>query len=279
MHLPPGNELLPTFVVAAAGANRVSELLVDLAITWGIRIAGVVIVLSVAWVLAGWARRSIYALVKRANFDQTVSAFFGNLVRWAVLVLGVVACLSIFGINIAAVTAVIGAAGLAIGLAMQGSLANLAAGIMLLVLRPFRIGDAVVVAGQAGKVNDIDLFNTKLDTPDNRRLIVPNSAVFAGTIENQTHHARRRVEVVLRIPFAADSSKVRAVLNEVATNVPKRLSDLPADAGINDVGNLGVLWGIRAWCLAGDYGDVKDALIEQSKRALEAAGVSIANGP
>ncbi len=232
-----------------------------------------------AWIVGGWARKSIFTVVRRTHVDQTVSTFFGNLVRWTVLVLGLVACLSIFGINIAAVAAVIGAAGLAIGLAMQGSLANLAAGIMLLILRPFRLGDAIVVAGQSGKVNEIDLFNTKLDTADNRRLIIPNSAVFGATIENSTHHPKRRVDVMVRTPFQADVERTREILLAAASGVPRRLADEPVEASLADIGNTGLVWAVRLWCATDDAGVVRDALVTAVKSGLERASITIPNGP
>jgi small-conductance mechanosensitive channel len=137
---------------AASSSAKALEYLIIAGFDWGGRILGVVLIMFLAWVVATWARRSLYRFIQRARADATLASFAGNSVRWAILILGVVACLSIFGINIAAVTAVIGAAGLAVGLAMQGSLSNLAAGIMLLVLRPFRVGDGISVAGQTGEL-------------------------------------------------------------------------------------------------------------------------------
>ncbi len=249
--------------------------LVHLAVDWGGRIIGVALVMMAAWIVAGWARRSVRLMIERGHVDQTLASFVGNIVRWSILILGLVACLSIFGINIAAVTAVIGAAGLAIGLAMQGSLTNLAAGIMLLVLRPFRIGDAVTVAGQAGSVHDIDLFNTKIDTADNRRLIIPNSAVFGGTIENATHHRRRRIDLTVRTVFGADVAATRAALFAAANAVPQRLAEEGADVALTDIGPNGMVWAVRVWTATGEVGAGRDALIAGIKRALDEAQVAI----
>ncbi|MDZ4831713.1 MAG: mechanosensitive ion channel family protein [Phycisphaerae bacterium] len=263
-----------------AGANTVERVigtLVTLGIDWGARVLGVLAVLGVAWMLAGWASGSVVRLVSRARVDQTLTGFFANLVRWAVLTLGLVACLSIFGINIAAVTAVIGAAGLAIGLAMQGSLSNMAAGIMLLILRPFNVGDSITVGAQSGTVHDIDLFSTKVDTADNRRLIIPNSTVFGATIENATHHGKRRVDVSVRTPFAANIDEVRAALMRAAANVPQALRGSASEAALTEIGPTGMLWSVRTWVATGDVGSGRDALISAVKTELDAVMVPIPN--
>ncbi|MBL9150359.1 MAG: mechanosensitive ion channel [Phycisphaerae bacterium] len=259
-------------------ASRVAAAIEVLALEWGVRIAGVVVVLAIAWILAGWARRSVVAVVARALHDQTLAGFLGNVVRWAVLVLGVVACLSIFGINIAAVTAVIGAAGLAVGLAMQGSLSNLAAGLMLLILRPFKLGDGITVGGSSGKVVDIDLFMTKIDTVDNRRLILPNSSVFGATIENATHHERRRVEAIVRTPFGGDLDKARSALQAAVASVHERLPEEPTGVALTDIGNTAFTWSVTLWSRGSDMPAAKDALVAAIKARLDGAGIDIARG-
>ncbi|MFO0830192.1 MAG: mechanosensitive ion channel family protein [Phycisphaerales bacterium] len=274
-----------TTVLAATGATgadwftRAVEGLVASGMDWGARILGVVVVLIVASVLARWVRRSVFRMFGRAKADATLAAFVANFARWSVFVLGIVACLSIFGINIAAVTAVIGAAGLAVGLAMQGSLSNMAAGLMLLLLRPFSVGDSISVAGNAGKVNDIDLFNTKLDTADNRRLIVPNSVVFGATIENSTHHAKRRVDLTVRTAFGADIETTRAALELAAAGVPQRIADAKREAQLVELGPTGMIWHVRVWVATPDVGAARDELVKAVKQRLDAAGVTVPNAP
>ncbi|MDZ4754328.1 MAG: mechanosensitive ion channel family protein [Phycisphaerae bacterium] len=261
--------VLPPQPVAVDSATQITTSLIALGLLWGGRVLGVLLVMLAAWIAARWGSRTICLLLQRARFDPTVISFFSNLARWTVLLLGLVACLSIFGINIAAVTAVIGAAGLAIGLAMQGSLSNLAAGIMLMILRPFRVGDGVTVAGQTGRVHDIDLFNTKLDTVDNRRLIVPNSAIFNATIENATHHPRRRVEVSVRAPMSSDPDRIRALLHAAVESVPQRLPELPFEIVMTDMGNTRMLWAIRMWAPTSEFRIARDALLVAVKKRLD----------
>lgn len=264
---------------AGFSMTKAVEYLLVTSLDWAGRILGVVVILVAAWILARWARRSAYRLIMKANADVTVAAFAGNAARWSVLILGVVACLSIFGINIAAVTAVIGAAGLAVGLAMQGSLSNLAAGIMLLVLRPFHVGDGITVAGQSGRVDDIDLFSTKIDTVDNRRLIVPNAQVFGAVIENGSHHERRRVDVTLRTPVTVAIDPTRAALTAAAERVAAKHGGDKAEAALADFAPNGLLWSVRLWVATSEVANAKDSLVQAAKESLDAARIPIAVTP
>lgn len=295
MHLTDPREPLSSLLLATAApvttakivaqpesipsTTKAVEYLVVTSLDWAGRVLGVVVILIIAWIIARWARRSAYRIIMRAHSDVTVAAFAGNAARWAILILGLVACLSIFGINIAAVTAVIGAAGLAVGLAMQGSLSNLAAGIMLLILRPFRVGDGISVAGQSGKVDDIDLFSTKIDTADNRRLIVPNAQIFGAIIENGSHHEMRRVDVAVRTPVTVSIDHAREALNAAAAMVPQRLPNEAADAVLSDIAPNGLQWSVRVWVATGDVAAAKDALVQSIKESLERERIPIAVTP
>ena len=145
------------------------------------------LLIAIIWA-AGWARKITQRSLDRSRLDRTLTRFAANLARYGVLVLGGLAVLSLFGISVASFAAILAAAAFAIGLAFQGTLSNFSAGVMLLTFRPFRIGDVVSVAGVTGKVVELELFSTHFDTPDNRRLVVPNSEVFGSTIENITFH-------------------------------------------------------------------------------------------
>ena len=163
-----------------------------LAIQGLMRVALVLIILFVAMTLAGWVAATVRASLTRMKFDPTLSKFMAKLARWGVLLLAGLSCLSYFGIETTSFAAVIGAAGFAVGLAFQGTLSNFAAGAMLLLFRPFKVGDVVNLDGSLGIVDEIELFTTTLDTFDNRRLLLPNSSVFGSKIENITYHPRRR---------------------------------------------------------------------------------------
>lgn len=242
---------------------------------YGTKVAGVIIVLTVAWIVAAWVRRAAVGALQRAKLDITVSKFFANAARWLLLAMAVLACLEIFGVKTTSFAALIGAAGLAIGLGFQGSLSNLASGIMLLIFRPFKVGDVINVAGQTGKVDEIELFTTTIDTSDNRRIILPNSSIFGSTIENMTYHGKRRIDIAIGVDYAADIDTTRRVLLEAASGVPGRLpADEPAVI-LSDLGASAVNWQVQLWARTDQFGGVKQAAVQAVKEALDGAGIGI----
>ncbi|MFN4244125.1 MAG: mechanosensitive ion channel family protein [Tepidisphaerales bacterium] len=263
---PPSTEILsPEF----------SQFLLRMAVEWSGKLLAVLGLLIGAWVLGFYVRRAIGKAFERSKIDQTLGRFLGNVVRWLIFVMGVVACLGLFGFNITSVAALVGAAGLTVGLALQGSLSNLAAGLMLMLTRPFKVGDFVNVAGQLGRVDDIDLFNTKIDTPDNRRLIVPNGQIFNQTIENITHHAWRRADVPVGVAYSSDLKVVRAALRRAAESIPQRDPAKPVDVLLQGFGANSIDWTVRIWVPAKEFFPCRDRLVERMKEELDAAGISI----
>lgn len=231
--------------------------------------------LLIGWIVANWIKRITVRGLERAKIDQTLVKFFGNIARYTVLVLVVLACLGIFGINTTSFAAVIGAVGLAIGLAFQGTLGHFASGVMLLVFRPFKVGDVISVAGDTGKVNEIELFTTTLDTADNRRIIVPNGNIVGSTIENLTFHPTRRVDVSVGTDYGADLDHARQVMLEAALSTPHILSDPPPQVYLDALGGSSIDWKVRVWCNTPDYFAIKDELTLRVKKALDAAGIGI----
>ncbi|MEM6798224.1 MAG: mechanosensitive ion channel domain-containing protein [Planctomycetota bacterium] len=242
---------------------------------YGMRIALALIILVIAWTLAGWAGSLVDSSLRRLKFDVTLTKFLSRLTRWLVLLLAGLMCLSYFGVETTSFAAVIGAAGLAVGLAFQGTLSNFAAGAMLLLFRPFKVGDAVNVAGQLGIVDEISVFTTTMDTFDNRRIIIPNGEVFGAVIENITHHPIRRVDGDVGVGYAADIDRTRAVLDEVAAAVPGTVSDKEPAVILLGLGASSVDWSVRVWAPTGDYLTVKQALLREIKVRLDAAGIEI----
>jgi len=248
-----------------------SALLTD----YAVRIAGVLVLLFVGYLIARWVGSVTSKALTRAKIDLTLAKFFGRMARWGVLILVVISVLGIFGINTASFAVVLGAAGLAIGLAFQGTLSNFAAGVMLLVFRPFKIGQFVNVAGVMGTVDEIDLFNTTLDTPDNRRLILPNSSIFGSTIENFSHHPRRRVDVPVGVEYAADIDKTREALEKAVTTIEGRLEDPPHQILLDALADSSVNWIVRVWAPSSDFFPVRERTIRAIKMHLEEAGLGI----
>lgn len=242
---------------------------------YGIGAVKVIAVLFITWIAARVVSSMIQKTLKRAKFDETLSKFFSKVARWCVLVLGVLACLSMFGVETTTFAAVLGAAGLAIGLAFQGTLANFASGVMLLIFRPFKVGQVISVGGEVGKVDEIELFTTTLDTPDNRRVILPNSTVFGATIENVSHHGTRRVDVPVGCSYAADIDMTRHVLEQAAARTRGALTDPAPQIYLCELGASCVDWSVRVWCTSEDYFAVREELIRSVKYALDEAQIEI----
>ena len=190
-------------------ADALSQQAMQLAAKYVPMVVGFLVAIFITWIVAGWAKRVTVKSLERSKFDETLTKFFGNAARYLVLIVGVVSCLGIFGIQTAGLAGVIAAGGLAVGLAFQGTLSNFASGVMLLVFRPFKVGDVVNVAGQTGKIVEIELFTTEMNTPDNRKIILPNSAIFGSTIENVTHFDTRRCDVTVGAAYDADLDETR----------------------------------------------------------------------
>ena len=242
---------------------------------YAMHVAGALLLLLIAWMVAGWVSRIASAGMRRANLDETLTRFVEKMVGWLVLLLALMMCLSLFGIETTSFAAVLGAAGLAIGLAFQGTLSNFAAGVMLLVFRPFNVGDVVNAAGTTGKVDAIGIFTTTIDTFDNRRFIVPNSQVFGSTIENISFHPHRRADVDVGTAYDADIDQTRKVLEEAVRRVEGVLEDPEPAVLLLGLGASCIDWSVRVWANSDDFGAVKQATIREVKYALDNAGIGI----
>ena len=249
--------------------------LIDPLIEYGPKVIGVVVALVLALVIAGWTERVVRAGLERRNFDATLTRFFAKLARYFILIAAALGCLGVFGIQTASFAAVLAAAGFAIGLAFQGTLGNFAAGVMLLVFRPFKVGDYVEVSGESGTCEHIDLFTCEFRTRDNRRLIIPNGAVFGNTITNYTGYDTRRVDIDVGAEYSADVDATRAALEKAVTKVEGRLADPPPQVFLKGLGDSSIDWQVRIWCKTSDYWDVWQATVRATKLALDEAGIGI----
>lgn len=227
--------------------NRLLDTVVVLATSYGLRILGVLAAVWLSFKVASWLQRSVTNNLRKRNFDDTLSIFFGSALRWLVLSAAVVACLGVFGIETTSFAAIIGAAGLAIGLAFQGSLSNFAAGVMLLVFRPFKVGDYIVAGGKEGQVIEIGLFVTAIDTLDNRRIYLPNTTIVSGPIENYTANPIRRVDIDVSIADSEDIDASRAALEAASVGVLGRDPTAGSEVFLKGFTGGGVLWQVRVW--------------------------------
>jgi len=242
---------------------------------YGLRAIFVLTLMILAWTISGWMSNLTRSALQRVKFDETLSKFLAKFVRWLILGMVALGCISKFGIETTSFAAVIGAAGLAVGLAFQGTLSNFAAGAMLLIFRPYKVGDAINTAGILGKVNEIALFTTEVDTFDGRRIIIPNSSIFGSVIENITYHPHRRVDIAVGTAYEADIDQTRRALEEAIAMVPQIRSDPEPAVVLQGLGGSSIDWSVRGWANNDDYGEVKQALIRAVKLSLDQARIGI----
>ena len=238
-------------------------------------VIGALFGLFAAWIAAGWVSRLVYRSLKLAKIDETLARFTTKFTWWGLLLLALACCLESFGVKTTSYAAAIGALGFSIGLAFQGALGNFAAGIMLLVFRPYKVGDVIVVGGQTGKVDEIDLFSTTLDTPDNRRIMVPNGSIFGSTIENTSYHHTRRIDITVGACYSADIDQTYEILMRAVCAVPGILSEPVPEVVLLELADSSVNWSVRAWATTADFGLVKQRTIRAVKLALDHAGIEI----
>jgi small conductance mechanosensitive channel len=201
--------------------------------------------------------------------------FFANGVYYLTLIAVVIAVLSLFGIETTSLIAVLGAAGLAVGLALQGTLSNFAAGVMLLIFRPFKVGDYVEVAGTAGSVQEVGIFSSVLHTPDNVKITIPNSAVYGDTIKNYSANDTRRNDLLIGISYDDDIARALETIRRVLAGDSRVLDDPEPTVAVAELADSSVNLVVRPWCAGGDYWPLRFDLTHKLKEELEAAGCSI----
>ncbi len=271
----PTGESAEAAADAAGGFDWTTLLDRQTLMDYAVNIAGALAIFLAAWIIAGWITRMTGAAMRKAKIDETLTRFVEKMVGWLVLIMAGLGCLGMFGIETTSFAAVLGAAGLAVGLAFQGTLSNFAAGVMLLVFRPFSVGDVVTAGGSTGKVDAISIFTTTIDTFDNRRFILPNSEVFGTTIENITFHPIRRADIDVGVAYDADIDKTREVLTAAANNIEGGLETPEPAVVLLGLGGSSVDWSVRVWAPRDNFMDVKQATIRAVKYALDQAEIGI----
>lgn len=263
--------LNPTRLEGLLGKIQWNELLT----AWGIKIAAALAVLLVGMWLARWLANLLPKAMGRVGVDIMLTSFLRNVAYAVGIVVVVIAALGTVGVNTASLLAVIGAAGLAIGLALKDSLSNIASGVMLVTLRPFRVGDVVTIAGQTGTVESVRIFQTVLSGPDRQSFTIPNNLITASPIVNLTAQPTRRVELVIGIGYQDDLSVARQVALEIMHADKRVLADPAPDVVVYELGANSVNLGIRCYVMASDWFGVKVTLLEQIKLGFDRAKVSI----
>ena len=233
-------------------------------------------ILVVGYIFSGWARRRLIHLgEKYADLDDTLFNFLGNLTRYAVLAFAALFVLNTFGVRTTSIVAVIGAAGLAIGLALQGTLSNIAAGVMIVMFRPIKLGDFVQVGGQTGTVRNISLNYIELTSPDNVQTIIPNANVWGNTITNYSVYDTRRAEWVFGVGYDADLKLAEETIRKALLDDPRALTDPAPFIQVNNLGDFSVDFLARVWVKSSDYFTYQADMKRKVKEALDEAGIDI----
>ncbi len=234
------------------------------------------IFLVIGYIIASWVSRSIRRRVlKNPQLDDTLGSFFASIAKWLILAVVIIAILQLFGFQATSLVAVLGAATLAIGLALQGTLADIAAGVMLIVFRPFKLGQYIDIGGTAGTVKDLNLFITELVTPDNVQIVMPNGKVWGSIITNYSAHDTRRVDVTFGIDYGDDADKAMAIIVKWATADSRVMGDPEPWVRVVNLNDSSVDLGVRIWCKASDYWELKFAMLQGVKEAFDKNGISI----
>lgn len=247
----------------------------DLIMTYGLKILFAIIIFLVGKYFSGIAQKLVHKLLNSRKIDPTVVSFVANLTWAVVFVFTVIATLGQIGVQTASLVAVIGAAGLAIGLALQGSLANFASGVLMVLFRPCRVGDYIEAAGIAGTVDEITIFSTKLSTPDNKVIVAPNSAIMNGTITNYSTSQNRRIDLVIGVSYSADIALTKKVLTDILDSNQYVLKDPSYTVGLSELAHSSINFVVRPWVKTADYWTARFEILEQIKNALDAANIAI----
>ena len=260
------------------GTFNLAELtrnLVNVVTPWILNVLGALIVLWVGNRIARWARGVVQRALERAKVDDTLVPFVSSCVYYLIVAFVVVAALGMIGIQTASIIAVLAAAGLAVGLALQGTLANFAAGVMLLVFRPFRKGDFIEAGGAVGVVEAISIFTTTLNSVDNVAIVVPNAAVWGQTIRNYAINPTRRIDLAVNIAYRDNVETAMDAIKRVLAADPRVLKDPAPVIAVGELGNSAVNLLVRPWCSKDVYWDLRWDLTRALKEALERAGCTV----
>ena len=252
------------------------ESVIVIGIEYGVDMVGAIVLLIIGWTIAGWVRRGVrHALDRVPRMDETQKPFLAKLVWYVIMVFVLVAVLNQFGVQTTSLIAVLGAAGLAIGLALQGMLRNVASGVMLLFLRPFNFGDYVDAGGIAGTVVEIGLFNTEIKTSAGLAMIVPNSKIWDSPITNFSRNPTRRLNITVGIGYDDDIDDAMALLMGLMTGDDRVLDEPGPVVVVKELSDSAVIMNLRAWTQSGDYGATLSDMNKAIKNELQAAGFSI----
>jgi len=252
-------------------ALRVQELIT----LYGLKIIAAVAIYIIGRFVAIGLRSVVKRILKKGRADETLAAFLTKLTYIAVMTFVIIAALGKLGVQTASFVAVLAAAGLAVGLALQGSLANFAAGILLIIFKPFKLGDYIEAGGTSGVVEEIGIFTTELKSPDNKKVIVPNAKVTGDNIINYTAKDKRRMDIVAGVSYSDDLDKVRRVLTDILSEDNRILDDPAPTIAVLELADSSVNFAVRPWVKTTEYWDVFFEIQEKIKKRFDAEGIAI----
>ena len=255
--------------------NDISKMIEQYVIPWGINIALAVLVFIFGRIIINIIISVLRKLLQRAKMDTILSDFIISITRTVLLLFVIIAAVDQLGVNTTSLVALLGAAGLAVGLALQSSLQNFAAGVMLIVFRPFRSGDFIEAAGIAGTVENINIFSSTLRTGDNREIIVPNGSIYGGVITNYSARETRRIDMTIGIGYDSDIKLARDTLQELLDSDERILKDPEPLIAVSELADSSVNFTVRPWVRSADYHTVRFALNEAIKLTFDKKGISI----
>ena len=247
----------------------------DLIIYYGMNILFAITTLIIGLIAARIVAGGFAKVLTKRKLDSTIVDFVSNMVRYAIVAFVIIAALGQIGVETTSFVAIIGAAGLAVGLALQGSLSNFASGVLIIALRPFKAGEYIEAAGTAGVVESVQIFSTTLTTADNKYVVVPNSSILSGNIINYSRKPTRRIDLVIGVSYSADLAKTKAVLEAVLAANEKVLPTPAPQVAVAELADSSVNLVVRPWVNGGDYWPVRFELMEAIKNGLDEAGIEI----
>ena len=272
------NEVVDVTEVIPTSVDEVSELWMqvqDIVAVWGLKVIAALAIFIVGRWIAMMVRRGVRRMMEKTNVDPIIIGFVSSIVYIALLAFVVIAALGQVGIQTTSFIAILGAAGLAVGLALQGSLANFAAGFLMIIFRPFKVGDFIEGAGVSGVVEAIHIFTTTLKTGDNKIIIIPNAKLSGDNIINYSAQETRRVDMTVGVAYDADLSVVRDVLNDIISKEERVLKDPAPLIAVAELADNSVNFVVRVWTSTSDYWGVKFAMTETIKNRFDAEGIGI----
>jgi small conductance mechanosensitive channel len=252
-----------------------TEKAIELLMSWGPKLVLSIVLLVVGIIVINAFSRFLRKVMKKRNIDPTLIPFLVGLISTLLKVMLIISVVDIVGVKTTSFVAVLGAAGLAVGLALQGSLANFAGGVLIMIFKPFKVGDYIEAQGEAGTVKAIHIFNTVMNTPDNRRVIIPNGAISSGTITNFSVEETRRMDLVFGIGYDDDLEKAKHVLQEMAAADERLLPDPAPFIAVKELADSSVNLMVRIWCKKEDYWDVQFDWQNNVKQRFDKENISI----